>query len=91
MDAMSEAIKDATDRARKLYGADIRILVARSPAFGHDDTCILVQGRRHAEVAAGFARVMRGARIKTETTTTALGSQPRTYSSVVAKAQGGAA
>lgn len=79
-----QAIKDATQAARQLYGADISIQVARAPSFGHDDICILVRGKRHAEAAASFARVMRGARIEEQTSTVVMGHPGSAYSRITA-------
>lgn len=79
----ADLIRSANDSARTAFGADIRILVARSPAFGHEDTLILVDGKRHAEAAAAFARTSRGAKVGTETTGGWMGL-PVTQRSVVA-------
>ena len=59
-------IKKAVEAARKVYGADINISIARSPAFGNDDTMILVYGARRLAVAAGLARFVKGAQIVDE-------------------------
>lgn len=61
---IANAISAANVSARKLFGADICIVVARSPAFGNDDVLVVVQGGRHAEAAAGFAGAVRGARLR---------------------------
>lgn len=44
--------------ARKAYGADIAIMVARAAAWGHEDNLILVSGRNHASAAADIARAV---------------------------------
>lgn len=62
---IQESIKSINGQARKVFGADTSILVARAPAFGNDDTCIIVSGKRHAEAAMGFATI-KGAKLKTE-------------------------
>jgi hypothetical protein len=41
--------------ARKLFGYDIDISLARHPNYGDDDVCFLVYGARHAEAATVFA------------------------------------
>jgi len=84
---MQAALRSATEQARKLYGADINVLVARAPAFGNDDTCILVSGDRHAEAAAGLARVLRDARVEEQTQKSYFGCTSTAYSRVVATAK----
>lgn len=54
--SLANSIKTATETARKVYGNDIYILVARAVAFGNDDNLVIVQGEHHALVALDFAR-----------------------------------
>jgi hypothetical protein len=79
---MQETLKSATESARKLFGNDIHIMVARSPAYGDSDCCIIVNGKNHAAAACGFMQVAKGATIKTERATSFRGSNPYTYSVV---------
>lgn len=38
------------------FGRDVAITLARAPRWGHADTCLLVKGRRHREVATELVR-----------------------------------
>ena len=50
--------------AKKAFGNDMRISIARSVSFGHDDNLIIVSGKRHAEAAAGIAMFARDAKVE---------------------------
>lgn len=65
MTTIQQTIQAANDQARKVFGDDICIMVARCPAWGHDDVCAIVQGKRQVEAAAGFAKVVRSAKLHT--------------------------
>ena len=77
---IQQTIAVFNDAARKLFGADVNILVARAPAFGNDDVCFVVQGRRQTEVAHHLLRFMRGGKIS-ENASEFMGT--RTVSTVV--------
>jgi hypothetical protein len=73
--SLDQDIRSINESARKTFGSDVSILVARAKAWGNEDTCILVHGKRHADAAKGFARI-KGAKISTDAT------EGRTYSIV---------
>ena len=75
-------LKPAQESARKLFGADIEIMIARCKAWGNKDSCIIVRGKRHAEAAAGFARVIRNVKLSTQAVAPFMGSAASTYSTV---------
>ena len=52
---MMSSVKVAEQAARKLFGEDVSFTVARSPAWGNEDCCVLIYGRSHAAVALTFA------------------------------------
>lgn len=87
---LRSTIQAANESAQKLYGRDISIVVARAPAFGNDDTLIIVSGKRHAEAARGFA-LSKGAQISTDTGRDFLGDGEYTYSKVLIPAAAAAA
>lgn len=65
--SLTETIRSINESARKTFGSDVSILVARAKAWGNEDTCILVHGKRHAEAAKGFAHI-KGATVRTDST-----------------------
>lgn len=73
-------VKPVQKSARKLFGADIEIMVARCKAWGHDDSCIIVRGKRHLEAAAGLAKAVRGARLSIDTSPAFMGAPASTFS-----------
>ena len=75
--------KELNESARKAFGSDINIMVARCTAWGNDDNCVIVQGKAHLACASGFARTVRKAALATETSAPFMGSPARTYSTVV--------
>lgn len=79
---MHKAITAAVTSARKVFGADIEMMVARCPAWGNDDCCVLVHGARHAQAASAFALVVKGAAIEQQTTAAWRGIPEHTYSVV---------
>ena len=79
---MQKTLSTAVASARKLYGDDIEMLVARCPAWGNDDCCVLVYGKRHAEAAGAFALVVKGARIEQQSTAAWRSIPAHTYSAV---------
>lgn len=62
---IQQSIQQTTASAQTLFGGDICIMVARAPAYGDDDTCILITGKRHAEAAKAFMAI-KGAKRTTE-------------------------
>lgn len=86
-----DSLRKAEQSAKKLFGADIQFLLARAPAFGSDDCCILVMGKNHLAAAQGFARVVKGGvKITEERSSGFMSIKPYTYSSVTFAAQTGA-
>lgn len=79
---MDKQIKAINESARKLFGADTSILVARAPAFGNRDACVIVMGKRHADAARHFALAVRGARIQTVAGVDFLSNKPTAHSTV---------
>lgn len=65
---LATSITETNLAARKVYGADAWIGVARSVAFGNDDNLIIVQGARQTEIAADLCRTIQGATITTDST-----------------------
>lgn len=53
---LHETINNLNESARKVYGPDINVSVARAPAFGNDDICFIVHGLRQSEVALDLLR-----------------------------------
>lgn len=45
--------------ARKVHGADLTFMVARSIAWSHDDNLVIVHGKKHDAAAQDFAMVVR--------------------------------
>lgn len=80
MTTLQETIAGFNKSARKVFGSDVNVLVARAPAFGNDDVCFVVQGRRQAEVARDLLRFVRSGKIS-ESATEFMGQ--RTVSTVV--------
>jgi hypothetical protein len=82
----ADSIKKVNESAKKLFGSDISISVARCPAWGDQDTCILVSGKRHIEAASDFAR-LRGAMLSTAKSDGFMGMPSYTYSKVTIPAE----
>lgn len=80
--SIADSIQSVTKLARKIHGADISIIVARSIAFGHTDNLILVMGKNHIAAAADLVRVIGGAQCKEVASTTFAGEPPATHSEV---------
>lgn len=72
---------------RKVFGPDFNLAIARCPAWGNEDTCILVYGQHHAAAAQGFMS-MPGAAVKVEQGGGFLGSPTYTYSVVTIPKEG---
>lgn len=68
MATLQESISEFNRSARKVFGSDVNVLVARAPSFGNDDVCFVVQGRRQAEVARDLLRFVRGGKISESST-----------------------
>lgn len=73
---------ELNESARKVFGKDINVMVARCKAWGNDDNCILIQGREHLACASGFVRAVRGAKVSSETSPAFMGAPAKTYSKV---------
>lgn len=73
-------VKPVQESARKLFGADIEIMIARCRAWGHEDSCIIVRGKRHSDAAAGFAKVVRGAKLTVDASPAFMGAPASTFS-----------
>lgn len=44
------------DEMRQIFGRDVNITLARAPRWGAPDTCMLVNGKKHKDVAREIAR-----------------------------------
>lgn len=55
---MDSILTEAIKSARKIFGSDITIMIARSPAYGHEDCCIIVNGTQHRRAARSMASVI---------------------------------
>lgn len=75
-------LKPVQESARKLFGADIEIMLASCKAWDNDDNCIVVRGERHAEAATGFVRVVRGAKLSSHKTAAFMDSPAESFSTV---------
>lgn len=67
MATIQETITEFNKSARKVFGSDVTVLVARSPAFGDDDICFVVEGRRQNDVARDLLRFVRRGKISEST------------------------
>ncbi len=76
-----QSVQEAQVAAQKVFGANTKFMVARAPAWGHDDCCVLVYGDRHADAAKAFLYAT-AAEIKTEIGGGFRGSPFYTYSVV---------
>lgn len=54
MNTLMQSVQQTRDAARKVFGDDIEFTLARAPAWGNDDCCILVYGKQHAAAARAF-------------------------------------
>ena len=75
-------IRATETSARNVHGADINILLARAPALGHTDCCVIIQGEKHAAVAFDIARFAKGAKITLQTSPAFMGLPASTHSVV---------
>ncbi|MDP4573485.1 hypothetical protein Q8O96_30915 [Pseudomonas sp. LPH60] len=64
--SLANTITAINASAKKVYGSDIRILVARAVAFGNDDNLVIVSGKNHRAVAADLVRSTPGAKVSEE-------------------------
>jgi len=55
MTTLSETLVSFNTTARKAFGNDTNIVIARCPAYGSADTCLLVYGANHNQAAIAFA------------------------------------
>lgn len=65
---IANTIAAMNNSAKKVFGSDINMIVARAPAFGNDDVCLIIQGRRQDEVAADLLRLLDGGKVGHNTT-----------------------
>lgn len=72
-------LADAIAAGRKVFGPDFNLAIARCPAWGNDDTCILVYGKHHVAAAQGFM-ALPDATVKVEQGGGFMGSPTYTYS-----------
>lgn len=82
MQTIQQAIDAASASARKVFGPDLKMMVARCPAWGGADTCIIINGALHAKAAQGFAQVIPGAKLTPHTSGGFLGLPASTYTVV---------
>lgn len=64
--SMTNTIADFNKAAKARHGSDIRVMVARAVAFGHDDNLVIISGKNHAQAAKEFASMVPGAVVKQE-------------------------
>jgi hypothetical protein len=48
-------LRAAIESGRKVFGADHDLMIARCPAWGSDDVCLIVRGKQHAAAARAVA------------------------------------
>ncbi len=58
---MTSVIKDFNAAAKAAFGSDIIAMLARCPAFGHKDCCLIISGKNHAKAAKAFLTKVRNA------------------------------
>ena len=68
MKTISMQISELNNSAQKVFGPDISISLARAPAFGHDDFCYIVSGKRQLDVATDLLRFVKAGQIQQKTT-----------------------
>jgi len=51
---MNSIIQDFNKAARAVFGRDLIVMLARCPAFGHSDCCVIFSGAKHQEAAKAF-------------------------------------
>jgi hypothetical protein len=64
----SQVIEAFNSSAKKVFGADISVLVARSPAFGDNDFCFVVTGDRQGDVALALSRLVSDSKVSRDST-----------------------
>lgn len=67
MSALSTAIRDLQAAARRGFGRDITVVVARAPIWGNPDCTVVFSGSRHAAAAQCFARGIVDGKVQTLT------------------------
>ncbi|HQY37954.1 MAG TPA: hypothetical protein PLE21_00520 [Giesbergeria sp.] len=60
---MRQTINDLNNLVKSRHGNDIVLSLARSPAFGHEDICYVVQGAKRAAVARDLLMFLRDGKI----------------------------
>ena len=53
------SVASLNEAARKIFGPDIHIAVARAPAYGDADVCFVVQGKHQEAVCLDLMRLVR--------------------------------
>lgn len=57
MSDLMSSIRALEASASKVLGCKIEMMIARCPAWGSDDCCVIVKGERHAAAAASMVLV----------------------------------
>ncbi len=76
----ADAVYSAEKQAKSMFGNDISITMARCPAYGNEDVCILISGTKHAEAARPFLASMRGAKLSESSSVSFKTGMSYTYS-----------
>lgn len=75
MTIIADEITRLNAAARRVYGDDISIVVARAPAFGNRDTCYIVFGTAQADVALDLLRFVRNGKVRQPTSNEFMGTK----------------
>lgn len=83
-------LRAAVESGRKVFGPDHDIMIARTPAWGNSDVCLIVRGKRHEAAARGILLASRNpaATMKEETSAGWRGRPAYTYSVVTIPVNG---
>ena len=64
MKTIGTMVFEANLSARRVFGLDIEITIARAQCWGHADNCLIFRGAKHAAAALSFASVVPGAKVE---------------------------
>ena len=68
MKTIQETIKEMNDNVKATFGVSNSCLVARCPAFGHDDNVVIFSGPDCAKAAQLFLDIVPNGEVTTKTT-----------------------
>lgn len=63
MSTFEQSVSNLNASARKVYGKDSEVMVARCPAFGSKDVCFVVRGANRGKIAIDLMRFMVGGKV----------------------------